>query len=120
MDNLFNSTQTAALFLDENFEIRRFTPKLAEVFPIISTDIGRSIMDLSINLGPEINLHKIIKRIMIEGETEELEIQLNDGKWYLLRATPYRVTKTINSGVVITLIDINELKLARSTLTTRT
>jgi hypothetical protein len=57
---------------------------------------------------------------MIEGETEELEIQLNDGKWYLLRATPYRVTKTINSGVVITLIDINELKLARSTLTTRT
>jgi two-component system CheB/CheR fusion protein len=114
MDNLFNSTQTAALFLDENFEIRRFTPKLTEIFPIISTDIGRSIMDLSIDLGKDINLHKIIKRIMIEGEPEEIEIHLNDGKWYLLRVTPYRVTKTVNSGVVVTLIDINELKLARS------
>jgi two-component system CheB/CheR fusion protein len=112
MDNLFNSTQTAALFLDENFEIRRFTPKLAEVFPIISTDIGRSIMDLSINLGKGINLHKIVKRIMIEEESEEIEFQATDGKWYLLRVTPYAVTRTVNSGVVITIIDINELKLA--------
>jgi two-component system CheB/CheR fusion protein len=114
MDNLFNSTQTAALFLDENFEIRRFTPKLTEIFPIISTDIGRSIMDLSIDLGKDINLHKIIKRIMIEGESEEIEFQSNTGIWYLLRVTPYAVTKTINSGVVLTLIDINEMKLAQS------
>jgi hypothetical protein len=51
---------------------------------------------------------------MIDDEYEEYEFKATDGKWYLLRVTPYAVTKTVNSGVVITLIDINELKLAKA------
>ncbi len=41
LDNLFNSTQIATLFLDENLDIRRFTPRLQSIFHIMAHDVDR-------------------------------------------------------------------------------
>ncbi len=116
MDNLFNSTQTAALFLDEHGEIRRITPKLKELFPIIDGNVGRPIQHLSFDVGQSIDLHQIIKRVMFDNTTEEHEFLHQNDKWYLLRATPYIVSHSHNAGVVLIIIDINDLKHTQAQL----
>lgn len=120
MDNLFDSTQTAALFLDENMEIRRFTPKLSNVLNILHSDIGRPISHLSANPSDDIDLIKVVRRVMLDGIPEEYEFQGQDKKWHLLRVSPYAVTKTVTSGVVLTIIEIDVLKRAQSQLLDKT
>lgn len=120
MDNLFDSTQTAALFLDENMEIRRFTPKLSNVLNILHADIGRPISHLSANLSDDLDLIKVVRRVMIDGIPEEYEFQGQDTKWHLLRVSPYAVTKNVTSGIVLTIIEIDVLKRAQSQLLEKT
>src|SRR3546814_4012284 len=47
LQNLFDSTQVAAVFLDRNLVIRSFTPAVTRIFNILPSDQGRPITDLS-------------------------------------------------------------------------
>ena len=44
--NLFDSTAIATLFLDNDLRIRRFTPRLLEIFKLREGDQGRPISDI--------------------------------------------------------------------------
>jgi hypothetical protein len=44
--NVFDSTQIATVFLDRNLVIRSFTPPVASIFNLISTDRGRPLTDI--------------------------------------------------------------------------
>ena len=44
--NLFDSTSIATLFLDRDLRIRRFTPRLLEIFNLREGDEGRPISDI--------------------------------------------------------------------------
>jgi two-component system CheB/CheR fusion protein len=43
MRNLMESTGIGTLFLDENLEIRKFTPQVSRLFKIVDSDIGRPV-----------------------------------------------------------------------------
>ncbi|MGR9051821.1 MAG: chemotaxis protein CheB [Gammaproteobacteria bacterium] len=120
MDNLFNSTQIAALFLDENLEIRRFTPRFKELFPIMEGDIGRPINHLSMQLGERIHLKEIINKVVATGNIVECEFEAGSQGWNLLRATPYQISDSINAGVVLTVINIDQLKQTQQELLNKT
>ena len=47
LNNLFQSTQVATIFLDRNLVIRSFTPAATKLFNIIPGDQGRPLTDLS-------------------------------------------------------------------------
>src|SRR6185437_169307 len=53
LQNLMAATDFATLFLDPGLKIKRFTPKLAELFNITPTDTGRPITDFTHQLDYE-------------------------------------------------------------------
>lgn len=110
MDNLLYSTDVHTLFLDQDLCIRKFTPKMAEVFNLISTDVGRKIHGFvhTIDCG---GLPEKLAQVSTNGELYEEEVHNQKGDYYLMRILPYR-GEVERSGVVMTLIDINRLKEA--------
>ncbi|TWT57129.1 Chemotaxis protein methyltransferase Cher2 [Thalassoglobus neptunius] len=43
LENLLRSTQIAAVFLDEDLNVRSFTPAIKEIYSLLSTDVGRPL-----------------------------------------------------------------------------
>jgi two-component system CheB/CheR fusion protein len=111
LENLMGATEIATLFLDRDMRIQRFSAGIHELFSMLQIDRGRRVSDLSHNLGyndfvedAEKTLHKL--------QPVEREIQTPEGRWFLIRLRPYRTVDDKIEGVVITFIDINELKAA--------
>lgn len=109
LQNLMNATEIATLFLDRDLRIVRFTPALAKLFNIRSTDQGRPISDLTDRLGYT-HLGRDAKAVLTSLIPVEQELQDVAGKWYLARLNPYRNTEDRIEGVVVTFIDITDRK----------
>lgn len=57
-----------------------------------------------------------IKRVKNTGNAENVEYFSLDKCWYLIKILPYKISPRLASGIVITFIDIDEIKEARSRL----
>ncbi|QDT63846.1 chemotaxis protein CheB [Calycomorphotria hydatis] len=114
MENLLTSSNVGVAFLDRNLEIRKFTPKVGEMFDILPSDIGRRITSFSHSFRYD-GLIDDTQQVLEKGSGVEREVADVAGNPYLLRILPYKVDIGID-GVVITLIDISNLKAAESSL----
>lgn len=109
MTNLFNSTEIAALFLDNALNVKRFTPKAQKFVHLIQSDIGRSISHFSTTI-------KYTQLVQDAGEVlktlqeKNVEVMSEDNKWFSIRILPYRTLSNVIDGVVITITDINRYK----------
>ena len=112
LGSLLSSTEIASIFLDNRLHIRRFTPFTTKIFNLIETDIGRSIGDIT-SKATGLNLLKTASEVLDTLRRESFDIQDDDGKWYSIRVLPYRTTENVIDGVVINLVDINEVKCAQ-------
>ncbi|MCS7046283.1 MAG: PAS domain-containing protein [Gemmataceae bacterium] len=110
MDNLLASTQVHTLFLDTNLCIRKFTPRIAETFHLMPSDIGRRIDSFAHNIDHP-TLIADLTQVMTSGESIEQQVRDHQGRWFLLRILPYRSQEEID-GCVLTLIDLTNLKRA--------
>jgi two-component system CheB/CheR fusion protein len=110
MDNLLASTEVGTIFLDQKLCIRKFTPRVAEVFNLLPQDVGRPISAFSYRLA-HASLVDELKAVLATERSVEREVQDHSGNWYYLRILPYRA-RGAAEGVVLTLIDINGLKAA--------
>ncbi len=111
LDNLMTSTQVGTVFLDENLEIRRFTPDSKTVLHIVESDIGRPIHHITHTLL-NVDLYSLIVEVEKTNLGKELQVQAQSGCWYLLRILPYFISARSFSGVVVSFIDITNLKKA--------
>ena len=50
MNNLFNSTEIATIFLDKDLNIRSFTKEATNLIKMIESDVGRPLSDIVSNL----------------------------------------------------------------------
>ena len=109
MRNLLNSTDIATLFLDKELNIRRYTNQATKIFKLINSDIGRPFTDQVSQLVypnlPQDALEVLRTLIFIEKQ-----IPTKDGRWFSIRIMPYRTFDDRIDGLVITFIDISELK----------
>ena len=115
VDNLLTSSRIGTLIIDENQEIRRFSPEIANIFNIRDNDIGRPFSHLShflVDLDPVTAATRVLK----SHEPLETEVQTRNDKKYLARIVPYQIGPKIYSGVVFTFVDISELNLIRENL----
>jgi two-component system, chemotaxis family, CheB/CheR fusion protein len=109
MKNLLNSTDIAALFLDKELNIRRFTIPAVKIFKLIKSDIGRPITDLVSDLiYPDLSddTRSVLNTLMFLKK----QIPTKDGHWYSVRIMPYRKLDDKIDGVVITFFNISDLK----------
>lgn len=109
LENLMTATCIATLFLDENLEIRKYTPEVSRIFRILQSDLGRPFSHLTHNLE-DIDIMAVVTQVEENGQARELEVRSSDGRWYLMRVLPYRIGGPTVSGIVLTFIDIDARK----------
>lgn len=109
INNLLESTEIGTIFLDKELRLRKFTPVLKEQFDLEQSDIGRSITAFSNSFKGE-NIYKEIKRVLAQDKFIEREISDQNGNTYLMRILTYKKDTGKIDGVIITFVNINELK----------
>ncbi len=117
--NLLGSTSIATLFLDNDLRIRRFTPRVLDIFKVRDGDEGRPIGDIVSGLARD-GLAQDVKQVLRTLMPIEREVAMMDGRTnYLMQVRPYRDLNNVVDGAVVTFVDITERKLheqARSLL----
>jgi len=113
LSNLLSSTNIATIFLDTSLRIKRFTPATGKLFNLIPSDASRPLGDIARKFTDEALLADA--RAVLDSFTPaEREVQTDeDGRWYVRRIQPYRTHDQRIGGVVITFVDITELKRAQ-------
>ena len=111
MNNLLAATEIASIFLDTRLCIKRYTPAAAGIIKLIQTDIGRPLGDLKTSF-PGIDLAAQAKGVLKDLNTISSEVLSEESIWYALKMMPYRTIENVIEGVVITLINIHEVKQA--------
>jgi two-component system CheB/CheR fusion protein len=106
MNNLLASTEIGTLFLDLDLNIKRFTPTVTEVIKLIHSDLGRPLSDIATKVGG-IDLSERSAQVLDSLVPYEAELTTTDGRYFLLRILPYRTTRNVIDGLVITLVNIS-------------
>jgi two-component system CheB/CheR fusion protein len=112
ISNLFESTEIGTLFLDRDLKIRKFTKPLMHHFSLTIGDLGRPIYSFSSSFGEQ------VKNLILEHSKEtlnslksfELEVQDVDENYFLCRISPFVTLDKKIDGVIITFVNISELK----------
>ena len=105
MKNLYGAAEIATVFLDNNLCIKGFTPQATKITNFIKTDVGRPIIQIVSNLKYE-NLTKEIAEVIDTLVSKEVQVQTQDGRWYMMRILPYRTLDNAIDGAVLTFSDI--------------
>jgi two-component system CheB/CheR fusion protein len=109
LQNLFESTQIATVFLDRDLVIRSFTPAVSTIFRILPGDKGRPLTDLSSKLDFP-TLADDANGVFSSGRVCERNVRhLEKKAHYLARLVPYTDIDKRIEGVVITFVDVTSL-----------
>jgi two-component system, chemotaxis family, CheB/CheR fusion protein len=117
LQNLIAATEIGALFLDQDLQIRFFTPTVANYFNITHGDIGRTITDFTNRLRYE-NIRNDATNVLKNLIPVETEVKTLDERWLMVRMRPYRLREHLIGGVVLTFTDVTELKQVEQSLAT--
>ncbi|MEM8505654.1 MAG: chemotaxis protein CheB [Cyanobacteria bacterium P01_D01_bin.1] len=116
IDNLLRSTNIGVVFLDCNLQIRKFTPAAADVVHLRPGDINRPISDFT-NRLVDTNLESLAREVLSNQSLIEREVVNADTQEaLLLRAYPYIKADGELDGVVLTFLEITELKQVQTEL----
>jgi two-component system, chemotaxis family, CheB/CheR fusion protein len=107
--NLMNNIEVATIFLDSKLRVKRFTPKARRVARLIDADIGRPMADMVTEIDYP-GLLSDAASVIATLQASETQAAAPDGSWYRVRIQPYRTSRGVVEGVVITFIDITEVK----------
>ncbi|WP_162303575.1 CheR family methyltransferase [Hymenobacter sediminis] len=115
MKNLLDATEIAMIFLDNNMNIKRFTPPVGRIIHLMPTDVGRPLSHFASTLRYE-KLLRDVQQVLDRLVSVETNIQVTSGEWYTMRILPYRTLDNYISGAVITFSDITSLKTMEAQL----
>ena len=107
MQNLMAATDLGVLFVDSALRIKRFTPRITDLFSIKQSDEGRPITDLTHQLEYD-RIADDARSVLEHLAPIERELRSRNGRWYLMRLRPYRTVDDKINGAVLTFVDITE------------
>ncbi len=115
LNNFMSSTGVPALFLDGDLTIRRYTQQAHRLVRLRESDIGRDVAELSSRiLGP--GLIEDARKVLSDAHPRQCEIVIGPSR-YIRWVRPYRRLDRSVTGVVLTFIDITDLKQTQDELT---
>ncbi len=109
LQNLFESTQVATIFLDPYLVIRGFTPAVASIYNLIPSDQGRPLTDIVSRLRYT-QLREDVRQVLDTLEPLERRVGCKDGRThYLMRILPYRTPDSTVDGTIMTFVDVSSI-----------
>lgn len=109
LDNYLKSTEVGHIFLDAELRIRKFNPDATKFINLIESDIGRPVNHISNNLKyPQ--LQADIQEARTSNKMQESEISLVNGGYCIVRIYPYLRKDKIIDGIVLSFIDVTDVK----------
>ncbi|MBV6623990.1 MAG: response regulator [Rivularia sp. (in: Bacteria)] len=116
VENLLRTTDIGVVFLDRKLKIRKFTPAATAAINLVEADIDRPLQHLSHNMDCE-NFIALLEEVIENQKPLHQEVKLNKTDIKLLmRIFPYRQDDNSFDGLVITFVDISEIKKVQEQL----
>ncbi len=115
LSNLLTSVNIPLLMLTSDLKVRQFTPPMQRLLNVRESDIGRSISEIRLQLSIE-DIEPILNDVLETLGTREMEVQDREGRWNLLRVRPYRSSENRIEGLVVVLVDIDQLRRSQQEL----
>ncbi|MEL6927361.1 MAG: chemotaxis protein CheB [Cyanobacteria bacterium J06600_6] len=110
ISNLLSSTDIGVVFLDRNLRIRKFTPAATVAINLVEADLNRPLKHITHNLDCD-DLLPVLQEVLATKSIVDREVKLVKQDFHLLmRVNPYLLENGSLDGVVISFIDIDELK----------
>ncbi len=106
INNLLASIDIGIIFLDLELRIKRFTPPIQGVIPLIDADVGRPLSHFASDLVPG-GLSREVEQVMHTRANLERTVQGKDGRWYLMRIRPYWTSRDRILGAIVAFIDFS-------------
>lgn len=107
LQNLMAATDVGTLFLDQSLRIKRFTPRISDLFSVTTSDEGRPITNFTHQLDYD-GLAADARAVLRNLTAIEREVKSRTEQWFLMRVRPYRTLDDRIDGVVVTFVDITE------------
>ena len=111
LQNLMTSTDIGVVFLDRSLNIKRFTTRALDLFNLIPSDVGRPLAHLTHKLDID-ELPELAQLVLQQLRVIERDVTSHDGRRYLVRLLPYRSLEDRIEGVVMTFVDVTDLREA--------
>ncbi|HSA77607.1 MAG TPA: GAF domain-containing protein, partial [Nitrospirota bacterium] len=108
--NVLSGVDIPIMLIGNKLQIRRFNPAAGKALNLIASDIGRPISDIRPNINVP-DLDKMILEVIDSLTIRVQEIQDRKGRWYSMTIRPYKTIDNRIDGTLVTLEDINDLKL---------
>ena len=119
LQNLMAAIEIGTIFLDRALQIKRYTPRVQQLFNITPTDVGRPLRHFTHQLEYP-TLSEDADEVLRTLRTVEREVHSNDDRWYLARLLPYRTIEDKIDGVVLTFVDITSRRREEEQVRRRT
>lgn len=115
LKNLISSTDIATIFLDNALRIKRYTPRILDLFNLTPSDRGRELSDFTNKLEyPDLVVDT--KKVLDSLQHIEREVRSLSGEVYLARLLPYRSSNDRIEGVILNFLEITERKRSEEEL----
>ncbi len=115
LSNLLNSVNMPVLMLSNELTIRHFTPPAQRWMNVRPSDIGRPFGEIRMNIEMD-TLEPLLRDVLDTLTAREVEVRDRSGRWHLLRVRPYRTVDNRIEGLVIVLVDIDQLRRSQQEL----
>jgi two-component system CheB/CheR fusion protein len=109
MNNLLAGANVATLFLEQSLNIRRFTPAAGQLLNLLDRDLGRPFVHIATTLRGG-DLVDMAAKTAMHAAQHRTELRHDDGRHFLVTVMPYRTARGDDDGVVLTFVDISDLK----------
>jgi two-component system CheB/CheR fusion protein len=109
LTNLLESVEIPIVLLSADLRIREYSPEAERLLRLKPADKGRPIGKCRLSALPN-DLAALAQQVMDQNVVQARKLLDDDGQWRELRLRPYRAADGTVTGVVLALVDIDQLK----------
>lgn len=109
--NVLRGVEIPIVLLGSELQIRRFNDAAGKMLNLIPADVGRPIGNIRTNISIP-DLEQMVPDVINTLAIKEREVQDVSGRWYSFTIRPYKTVDNRIEGVLMTIVDINDMKLS--------